>query len=114
MWVAILKTDGAAGVSFVEAGSIHRRLDVHAEIDDIGNKLRMSLSLVEARHNAEANSFVILLHHGRNDGVQRTLMSCKRVRLARLHVETAAAIMQYEAGVLRHQARAKAACIRLN
>jgi hypothetical protein len=47
-WVAVLKIDGAAGVPFVEAGSVHSGLDIHVEVNHVGNKLRVGLGLVEA------------------------------------------------------------------
>ena len=42
-------------IALGESRRFERGLDVHAEIDDVGNKLRMSLRLVEAAHDAEGN-----------------------------------------------------------
>ena len=93
-WVAVLNIDGAAGVTFVEPGSIHSGLDIHVEINNVGNELRVRLGLVEAGHNTEANGLAIFLHHGGDNRVQRTFVTCERVGLPRLHVETGAAVLQ--------------------
>jgi hypothetical protein len=55
------------------------RLDVHAVIDDVSDELRVSLRLVPAPHDAEADVDVSLLHEGGNDGVEGTLVSASEL-----------------------------------
>ena len=60
-----------------ETRLLKRGLHVHAEIDDIGYKLRVGLRLVPTTHDAEADVHIALFHECWNDGVERTLVSCK-------------------------------------
>src|SRR5262249_25528617 len=84
-----------------EPRRLERHLDVHAEINHIRDKPRVRLRLVPSAHDAEADRDAVLLHEGRDDGVQRTLASGKRVGLAGLEFEARAAIVEGEAGTRR-------------
>src|SRR3954451_24045176 len=55
---------------FGEARGFERELDVHAVVDDVGDELRVGLCLVETAHDAEADVDAVLLHEGRDDGVE--------------------------------------------
>src|SRR6266852_3320106 len=50
-----------------EPGGLERRLDVHLEVHDVGDKLRVRLRLVPAAHDAEGDAYVALLHERRDD-----------------------------------------------
>ena len=60
---------------FGEAGLFECGLDVHSVIDDVRDELRVSLRLVPAAHDAKTDVDVPLLHEGRDDGVEGTLVS---------------------------------------
>ena len=56
---AVLDRDLASGeAEFPEARTFKRRLKVHLEVRDIGDKLRMGLRLVEAAHDAERDTLI--------------------------------------------------------
>ena len=79
----------AAESQLGEARRLERRLNVHAVIHHVGDKLRVRLRLVQAAHDAEADVDVVLLHEGRNDGVERALARRERIRTAPDPVRTA-------------------------
>ena len=75
-WDGLLHLDIAAFEGVLgEAWLFERGLDIHSVVDDIGDELRVRLCLVPASHDAEADVHVPLLHKGRDDGVQRALVS---------------------------------------
>jgi hypothetical protein len=47
-------------------------LNIHAEIDNVGNKLRVRQCLVESAHDAERDPPIAALHKRGKDGVKRT------------------------------------------
>jgi len=54
-------------------------LNIHLEVDHVGDELRVGLRLVPAAHDAEGHASVALLGEGRNDGVQRALAAGEHV-----------------------------------
>ena len=76
-------------------------------VHDVGNELRVRLRLVQPAHDAEADVHVALLHEGRNDGVERPLARRERVGMVGIHLEQPAAILQREAVIVHHHARAE-------
>ena len=58
-----------------ETRLFERRLDVHAEIDDVGDELRVGLGLIPSTHDSETDMNVALFHEGGNDGVERSLVA---------------------------------------
>ena len=91
-----------------EARSFQRRLDVHVVVHQVRNELRVRLRLVVAAHDAEADVDVVLLHEGRDDGVQRPFARRKRVGMRRIQFEQRAAILQVEPVFVHHYARSEA------
>src|SRR6266852_4093949 len=71
-----------------------RRLDVHFEVYDIGDKLRVGLRLIPPTHNAEGDAHIPLLHHGRDDGVEWPLAGLQCIRGCRIEGEEGTAILQ--------------------
>src|SRR5712692_988309 len=61
-----------------------RRLDVHFEVHDVGDKLRMGLRLIPPTHDAEGDAHIALLHHGRDDGVEWPLAGLQGIRGCRI------------------------------
>ena len=59
---------------FAEAGLFECSLNVHAIVNDVGDKLCVGLSLVPAAHNTKADMDVGLFHEGRDDGVERAFV----------------------------------------
>ena len=90
-------------------------LDVHAEVDDVGDDLRVGLRLVVAAHHAERHHRApVLREHRRHQRVQRPLVRADLVRMTRLQRESRAAVVQRDAGVAGHEAGAEAAEERLD
>src|ERR1700677_4013907 len=84
--------------AFGEARRLERHLHVHVEIDDVGNELGVGLGLIPSAHDAEADGDIAFAHEGGNDGVEWPLVAGERIGLARLKVETLAAIVEGKAG----------------
>ena len=97
-----------------EARLFERGLDVHAVVDDVGDELRVGLRLVPAAHDAEADVDVALLHEGRDDGVQGTLVSGERIGQAGRELEAGAAVMEGEAETGSDHAGAVAGVVALD
>jgi len=74
--------------SFRKSWLLERCLHVHSVIDHVRDKLRVRLSLVPPSHDAEPDVNVVLLHKGRNNRVQRTLVSGQRIRQPRRQLES--------------------------
>ncbi len=70
-----ISTSQPAKVQLGEAGGFQGGLDVHAEVDDVGDELRVGLGLVVSAHDAEGDARVAVGHEGGNDGVERALVS---------------------------------------
>ncbi len=78
---SILQIHVASGErEFREARGFKRSLNILVEVDDVRYELRVRLRLIPSAHNAEGDSNLIFLHECGDDGVQRTLVTCKRVR----------------------------------
>src|SRR6185312_2259855 len=90
---------------FGESRLFERGLDVHAEVNNVGNELRLGLRLVPAAHDAEADMNVALLHKGRNDGVERALVSGKGIGQARREFEACAAAIPEQIKITARHAR---------
>src|SRR5712691_8530463 len=84
-----------------------RRLDVHFEVHYIGDKLRVGLRLIPPTHDAEGDAHIALLHHGRDDGVERPLAGLQCIRGCRIEGEECAAILQGKTRSRRDQSRPK-------
>jgi hypothetical protein len=64
----------------VEAGCVAGRLDVHPEIDDVDENLRVPLGLHVSTHQPEREpGFAVFGHEARNDRVERPLMRLEAV-----------------------------------
>ena len=48
----------AIKITLGEASGFQGGFDIHAEIDDVGNKLRVRLCLIEATHDAEGDAAI--------------------------------------------------------
>src|SRR6185436_10192337 len=101
--------DGELLADVPDARRIARLLHVHAEVDDVGDDLRVSLRLVVAAHHAEGHhgSAVLRKHRG-NQRMQGPFVRADLMRMPRLQRESRAAVLQRDAGVAGHEARAKA------
>src|SRR6202011_2976720 len=99
---------------FREARGFKRRLDILVEIDDVRYKLRVRLRLVPSAHNAEGNSDLIFLHERGDDRVQRTLVTCERIRRSWIEAEQRAAVMENESGAVGDQSRAEFRVVRFD
>ena len=97
-----------------ETRLLQRSLHIHAVINDVGDELRVRLRLVPAAHDAEADVHVALLHERRDDGVERTLVSGKRIGQAGRELKTGAAILEREAEPRGDEAGAIAGVVALN
>ena len=89
-------------------------MNVHPEVDDVGNELGVGLSLVPGTHDAETHPQVPLLHEARNDRMKRTLARCEDVGVLVVEREEGAAILQREAGAGRDQPAAESLVDALN
>ena len=93
------------------AGFLH----VHAEVDQVDEHLRVSLRLHVAAHDAERQPrLAVLHHHRRHERVKRTLVRRDLIGVSGPEVEEAAAVLQQDAGVAGHDARAEVVEERLN
>src|ERR1700722_1352550 len=112
---AILDEQVAAGEGVLrKAGSLERGLNVHLEIDDIRDELRVGLRLIPTAHDAEGDAYVAVLRECRDDGVERALVSGQRVGRSRVEREQAAAILQRESSAGRDDSRAESGVVALN
>ena len=85
---AILHIDIAAcKSSLAEPGGLQSFLNIHSEIDDVGDELRVRLRLVVSAHDPEADVNVVLFDERGDDGVQRPLARLKRVGMLRIQLE---------------------------
>src|ERR1700679_264096 len=100
--------------SFREAGLFERSLDVHTIVNNVGDELRVGLSLVPAAHDAEADMDLALLHEGRDDGVERPLMSGEGVRQAGSELKDVATALKREAESWGDKTSAIAGIVALN
>src|SRR5208337_2948647 len=92
---AVLQLDVAAFKgTFGESRSLQRRLNVHLEIHEIRDELRVRLRLVPAAHDAERHAKIALLRKPRDDGVAGTLAAGQRVGRAGVQREERSAIVQ--------------------
>src|SRR5260370_3886990 len=73
---------------------LQRRLNIHFEVHQVRDKLRVRLRLVPAPHDSERHAHISLLRKRRNDGVQRPLSSRQRIWRICIHAEESAAIVQ--------------------
>src|SRR5512139_4158363 len=71
-------------------------------IHHVGYELRLSLSLIHAAHDAEADVRIALLHESGDDGVERTLAGRQRVRVRCIERESAAPVVEMESEVVDH------------
>ena len=92
-WPSVAHARGVAGF-----------LHVHAEVDDVGDDLRVGLRLVVAAHHAECHPRrAVLREHRRHERVQRPLVRADLVGVAGLQREAGAAILQRDAGLARDE-----------
>src|SRR5262245_4160462 len=73
------------------------------EVDDVGDKLRVGLRLVESAHDAEPDPDIVFLHEAGNDRVEGTLARRQAVGMALLEREERSAVVQREAPSLRDE-----------
>src|SRR5208337_1650039 len=107
---AILDFNVAADIeiaAYGETSGLHGSLKIHAIIDHIGHELGVREWLVGAAHDAKPDVVVAALHEGRNDGVERALVTGERVRLGRVQHKQGSAILQRESQTSYRDARAK-------
>ena len=90
-----MNTSHPPKLSFVKREASKRRLNIHPEVDNIGDKLRVGLRLIESAHNSESDARVALAHERGNNRVQRPLVPGERVGRFRVEIEQAAAILQH-------------------
>src|SRR5208337_1703975 len=108
---AVLQLDVAAFKgTFGESRSLQRRLNVHLEIHEIRDELRVRLRLVPAAHDAERHAKIALLRKPRDDGVAGTLAAGQRVGRAGVQREERSAIVQRKARFRCDNPGAKFAC----
>src|SRR5580693_6761529 len=111
----VLQIHIAAGKRvFAEPRSLQSFLNIHSEIHDVGNELRMRLRLIEAAHDSERNPFLPVAHETRNDRMQRPLVTGELIGRIWVKSEKTSAILQRETGPIRHQARPEPGIIALN
>jgi len=99
---------------FGEAGLFQRSLDVHAVVDDVGDKLCVGLCLVPATHNPKADVDVALLHEGRDNGVEGTLVSGERIGQAGSELESGPSVVEGESETGSDEAGAVAGVVALD
>jgi hypothetical protein len=81
----------------VEAGCVAGRLDVHPEIDDVDENLRVPLGLHVSTHQPEREpGFAVFGHEARNDRVERPLMRLEAVGMRGIERERAASVLKHE------------------
>src|SRR5207342_1462726 len=79
---------GFGGTVVLDAWRIAGFLQVHAEVDQVHQDLRMALRLHRTAHHAEAQPRLAVVGDERgNDGVERTLARCEGIRMAFLQHE---------------------------
>ncbi len=89
-------------------------LDVHAEIDDVGQNLDMALRLHVAAHQPEGQErLAVLQDEAGDDGLERAFARRIDVGGRRIERIELAAILEHEAQMIRDQPRAHAAIVRL-
>ena len=77
---AIFDKHIAAGEGvFRKARCLERGLNVHFEIDDIGDELRVGLRLIPAAHDSEGDAHIAVLGESRNDGMEWTFMAAQSI-----------------------------------
>ena len=78
------------------------RLDVEAEIKNVGNQVGVAGGLIVPAHHAERHHRASILHHqAGNDGVHRPLAGPERIEVPRLGAKAPAAVVQQHAGLRR-------------
>ena len=89
--------------TMVDARRLAGFLNVHSEINQIDQHLRMALGLVITAHHAERHPRLAILHHERwNQRVQRPLMGTNLVRVGGPEREERSTIVENDACVSRH------------
>jgi len=66
-------------VALREPRCLEGRLNIHLEIDHVGDELRVGLRLVPTAHDPERDPRVALLRKGRDDRVQGTLVPGQQI-----------------------------------
>src|SRR5580658_3152655 len=111
----VLQIHIAAGKRvFAEPRSLQSFLNIHSEIYDVGNELRVRLRLIETAHDSERNPFLPVTHETRNDRMQRPLVAGELIGGIGIKTEKPSAILQRETGPVRHEARAEPGIVALN
>jgi hypothetical protein len=90
-----------------EPRRLDRSLHIHAEVNDVGDDLSVSLRLVPPSHHPEGDANVAFFHKRRNDRMHRTLAAGQEVGIVRLERKQAAAVLQREAGYAYDEAGAE-------
>jgi hypothetical protein len=89
-------------------------LDGHAVVDDVGHELGVRLRLVPPAHDAESDTHAVLLHEGRNQSVEQSLVGCQRVGHARLKREQGPTILQDKPCACGYESGAELLVVALN
>src|SRR5216684_6795591 len=83
-------------------------LNVHAEIDKIGQHLSVSLWLhVAAHHSERKEQLPVLQHHAGNECMERALSRRNNVRVLGLETKERSTVMKHNACIARDKPRAE-------
>src|SRR5580692_12481710 len=99
---------------FREPRRLHRSLNVHLEIRNVRDELRVRLRLVPPTHNSKRHSLVTILREPRNNRMPRPLVSRQRIRRRWIKREQSPAIVQHKSRPRRNNPRPKRRVIALN
>src|SRR6185295_18037648 len=104
----------SARVRIHESRGIERLLDIHPEIDNVGDELSVRLGLVPAADDAEADVHVALLHERRNNRMERPHSGFQGVGPGRVQGIATGPIVQMKASSFNYDARPEGAAEALN
>src|SRR6202158_3814158 len=93
---------------------LQRRLNVHLEVRDVRDELRVRLRLIPSAHNAKCHSRLASLRESGNDGVARPLAPRQRIRRSAIQRKQRASIVQRESRSGCHDSRSKLRVITLD
>src|SRR5262249_13603123 len=104
----------AAEAAFGEPRRFERGLNIHFEVNDISDKLRMRLRLIPPTHDAKRHSRVPMLHERWNDGMQRPFASRQGIWRCGIEIEQRTTVVQNESGAGGHDTGTKRLEVALN
>src|SRR4029078_10225921 len=87
------------------ARRVERDLNVHSEIDDVRDELRVRLRLVPPTHDAEGDARVATFHERLDDCMNGPLATGEHIRVRGVEGEQPASVLKHEPGAAHGESR---------